>query len=481
MTPISKKQRISPEDRISALTDHLLYHILSSLELKDVIRTSLLSRRWRTLWTSIPTLDLGTWPAGTDKKIATVLTFFLLHYDNPKIKKFRAHFHCEDLTDYHVNSWIRFAVKRDVEELDLSLYDAVYWEIYGPVQLMDGLRYKILGRQLNCRSLKVLRLTFCELNLHLLNLCSLEELELYNVWLSDLDTSGCPALKSLILKDCNTEGHLNIYAPNEKLQCLKIHDIYRVVFHAHSAVTIFAPNVQSVQLSGCFRHFYDVKNLSSLKSASLQVHEMDDYLAKSETTIHLVKLFQHVIPVPNLQLCDWCIKVLYNWEIKGVKLPPFRATRMKLDTYFYRSELLEMTSLLRNAPYLESLTLDIRPSTGLSRESWGFMSSLAYTLSTIQDLKTIEILNFLGSGSSSLCEDSGPIGNIRKFMNESEKEIKLVKLLFRSCMVLEKMNISTVEIPSWPMKMEYLLALERRLLALRRASKNVELCISLRI
>lgn len=48
------------EDRISLLPDKLLHHILSFLDTQMVIKTtSLLSKRWTNLWTSIPTLSFN--------------------------------------------------------------------------------------------------------------------------------------------------------------------------------------------------------------------------------------------------------------------------------------------------------------------------------------------------------------------------------------------------------------------------------------
>lgn len=48
-----------PMDRISDLPSHLIDFILQRLQLQDVVRTSLLSSKWRYKWTSIPKLDFS--------------------------------------------------------------------------------------------------------------------------------------------------------------------------------------------------------------------------------------------------------------------------------------------------------------------------------------------------------------------------------------------------------------------------------------
>ncbi|GJN09487.1 hypothetical protein PR202_ga27499 [Eleusine coracana subsp. coracana] len=45
-------------DRLSALPDSLLHHILSFLKAWEMVQTCVLSRRWRHLWASVPCIDL---------------------------------------------------------------------------------------------------------------------------------------------------------------------------------------------------------------------------------------------------------------------------------------------------------------------------------------------------------------------------------------------------------------------------------------
>ncbi|KAG8491315.1 hypothetical protein CXB51_014469 [Gossypium anomalum] len=50
-------KRMSMEDKISALPDDTLLTILSLLTFKEVVATSILSQRWRYLWTCLPSLN----------------------------------------------------------------------------------------------------------------------------------------------------------------------------------------------------------------------------------------------------------------------------------------------------------------------------------------------------------------------------------------------------------------------------------------
>ncbi|OMP01228.1 hypothetical protein COLO4_12050 [Corchorus olitorius] len=54
----SKQKRAKPmqEDRISTLPDSIIHHFLSLLPIKDAVKTGVLSKRWKDIWTSVPTL-----------------------------------------------------------------------------------------------------------------------------------------------------------------------------------------------------------------------------------------------------------------------------------------------------------------------------------------------------------------------------------------------------------------------------------------
>ncbi|KAM3203578.1 hypothetical protein P3L10_031204 [Capsicum annuum] len=58
MPPNGRKQRLSPSDVLSNLPDSLINDILTRLPLRDAVRTSILSKKWRYKWNGIQHLVL---------------------------------------------------------------------------------------------------------------------------------------------------------------------------------------------------------------------------------------------------------------------------------------------------------------------------------------------------------------------------------------------------------------------------------------
>ncbi|MFS7888328.1 putative F-box domain, leucine-rich repeat domain superfamily, F-box-like domain superfamily [Helianthus anomalus] len=70
------------DDRLSGLSDDLLLQILSCVCLKDAVRSSVLSPRWRYLWTSLPTLTLSPRDFKTIPNLSNFVTRLLSRRDN---------------------------------------------------------------------------------------------------------------------------------------------------------------------------------------------------------------------------------------------------------------------------------------------------------------------------------------------------------------------------------------------------------------
>ncbi|PHT56130.1 hypothetical protein CQW23_04616 [Capsicum baccatum] len=115
---------VNKPDRLSALPDHLLLHIFSSFQMKDVIITGVLSKRWRRLWSSAHNLCFShSLESNRDvTKFIKSIDDTLILSKPSKLKKFSIEFlyRNNQFLD-HVNRWMIFVTIKSVEGLDLNL------------------------------------------------------------------------------------------------------------------------------------------------------------------------------------------------------------------------------------------------------------------------------------------------------------------------------------------------------------------------
>lgn len=57
---IKSRRKLAPTDRMSDLDENLIIHILSFLPIEQAMRVCTLSKRWRLLWTYVPTLNFDS-------------------------------------------------------------------------------------------------------------------------------------------------------------------------------------------------------------------------------------------------------------------------------------------------------------------------------------------------------------------------------------------------------------------------------------
>ncbi|KAG7541406.1 F-box domain [Arabidopsis thaliana x Arabidopsis arenosa] len=108
-------------DIISQCPDHLLLRILSSIPTKDVIVTSLLSKRWVSLWRWVPKLEYDF----TSQNIRFIKFVYrsLLQNKAPVLERL----HLKNLSlnpecrAVDIGGWIDIAVSRRVRELEISI------------------------------------------------------------------------------------------------------------------------------------------------------------------------------------------------------------------------------------------------------------------------------------------------------------------------------------------------------------------------
>ncbi|KAL5547381.1 hypothetical protein UlMin_007068 [Ulmus minor] len=117
-------------DRISKLPDSVLIHILALLPTVEVIRTSLISKRWRQLWNSVPALEF--FDAGIEEQEQKFYNFVNNCLDHRMIGKrrlndlginrFKLEMQGYGGSSVHLDRWLSFAVQKPISILPTSEY-----------------------------------------------------------------------------------------------------------------------------------------------------------------------------------------------------------------------------------------------------------------------------------------------------------------------------------------------------------------------
>ena len=193
-------------DIISDLPDPVLLHILSSdsLDTKQVIATSLLSRRWRSLWLSIPKLHFDkNYGFHSLESFIQFVDAALLLVDLNFVKTFYLECVGPCIPSIKVNLWITALMRIKLEHLTLYVgLDQDQFELPASIFMWNTIRViKLSGviisnlSTVNLPSLRSLHLVYVtvsesqSLEFLLSNLFYLEELrlEILNIDSHDLD------------------------------------------------------------------------------------------------------------------------------------------------------------------------------------------------------------------------------------------------------------------------------------------------------
>ncbi|GMP73208.1 hypothetical protein CsSME_00031030 [Camellia sinensis var. sinensis] len=258
------------EDRISKLSNTLLIHVLSFLETRYSVRTSILSTRWKNLWACVPnlTFHLHSPPSyGFSNFIDRVL---LLH-DLPQIHTFT--FTCNSIFDIkpnRLNSWISFAIKRRVHHLYIDFIHGLFFRpLNFPLSLFT------------CESLVDLTLGFntCIVS-NLPDSICFPNLKSLKIWVADPDDSltenlfrSCPVLEVLFLrarleldKDEDEDDEVIFNICTQSLRVLRLYleaDSYDERCCFGHEVVIDAPALDDLLLDDNFMACYSINNVSS--------------------------------------------------------------------------------------------------------------------------------------------------------------------------------------------------------------------------
>lgn len=218
-------------DRISNLPWDVLDSILVHMPLKEAVRTSVLSSKWRYKWTGLSqyviddkcftntVLDkVARW-----KEIMKIIHQVQLNHGGP-IEKFTLAAYCHpDHADLY--QWIRFLANRGIKELIVREFDSVK-------------RFRLPACLFSCSQLNRLELSDCNIKLsnEFRGFNSLAILQLTQVYI-DSDTLeslilNCPVLERLTLSVLDNQAVFRIQNPS--LRYLKIDSYFLDIFLENS-------------------------------------------------------------------------------------------------------------------------------------------------------------------------------------------------------------------------------------------------------
>ncbi|PIA54992.1 hypothetical protein AQUCO_00800017v1 [Aquilegia coerulea] len=421
------------DDRLSNLPDEILHHIMSFLDMMYVVKTSILAKRWRYLWTSLPIIrfiDDGYHDHPyTHENFSKFVTNVLLRGGNSKITKLSV----VSYTDCGMNSWLSIAVKRNVEHLRLNFFD-IYKELELPYCVFNckSLKSLCLGLDAGSRIMEddVYLILPDVIDLPLLSTLSIHSI--CGMCTSKINKfiSGCPLLERLEINDCKLDdsgAEVDIEISSVKLKHLVIQSCYVEEKDFDMwlyKLIVYAPNLISFTCTNSGFNNYHLQNLSSLEVADLDMQVIDidaDYDSEDgeeEETRCMMKILQGLSSVKSLTLHSTVLmeigKGLDTLEWSTVSFDNLRS--LQVTTVTSEDDLMAIEYMLENSPYVENLF--IKSNFWNEKYSVNVAEYWSDELS-LQHLKCIEVVDVKGVAN----------------------ELELLKTLLKKATALEKMTV----------------------------------------
>lgn len=416
----------SHEDRISQLPDDLISHILTHLSTCDVVRTSLLSKRWINLWERVPDLDLDSHSFSSFDAFVSFTDMFFDKHKVSWIRKLRLSIrtHGVDDTSY-LTPWIDAAITHNIQHLDVHFA----YLFKDPVQIPLNLY--------TCATLVHLRLYGAFMvnapevvSLPCLKIMQLEFVKHLNEATLVKLISGSPVLEDLtvlkpstVLKVCS-QTLKRVYI-NQPLQ---------------SGVVIDAPLLQFLMIKCYLTNNFKIINIGFTAKVYIDIslgtsYDLDRYGSSKKSMV--CNFFASISRARCLAISYITVKVIKKIEPQ-LQFPYLS----QLSASFSVFDLNVLPMILRSCPKLKSLILDL-----VDGEPKVVFSSVPPCL--ISSLKFVEL-------KSPILGYEGEIELVRYFLKNS-------RVLDKLCLRFEKHNMK---------KAKYIILQE--LLAIPRCSSTCE-------
>ncbi|PIA30445.1 hypothetical protein AQUCO_05500014v1 [Aquilegia coerulea] len=357
---IIMSKKIEEMDIISNLPDPILHHILSFLDMKEVVCTSHLSRRWRYIWRSVSHLNFhqDLWsdtctnndfriPNLSEHKFMDFVDYVLYLRDDTNVQKFLLSGSGHGMGNYQIPKWMTILINRKIPEIHLKLpeYTALPLFVFtSPTNLkILHLEYAILPQgdlngelELKCQVLETLVLHSCYHKCLILKLFALQ-------------------LKNLVLD-------------NDREKCVDF-----------CKIKICAPNLNSLKCKGYMYQDYFMEDLSSLVTANV-----GGIAGERINVQHVIKLLSGLQNAATLVITDCWLKdnesnITKNLAEYGCFNFSFRVLNIQ-NVEGSENELNFFKFLLENAMVLERVNITTCLSSGAGRKELDEFSKKLHSL-----------------------------------------------------------------------------------------------------
>ncbi|KAF7109533.1 hypothetical protein CFC21_109776 [Triticum aestivum] len=347
------------EDKISALPDELLIHVLSHLRSREAVHTCVLARRWRDLWQWVPCIDVSF------KEFAD-MPYEDDDEDDFEFKKF-------------VNRLLMLRRPVDLEAFRLEYRlptDGDYAEddsAGANLWIAHVLQYKAQAVKVVTQNeyLQLAPSVFTSAYLKRLHICNANLIQGFFKHLQ----MGCPVLEYLLLSNTNIQD-LDIFS--NTLKALTLADDVMFSFNNGDQASISAPNLTSLSFEWCpsAARLPVLKNMTSLETASVVLLWGTIRYCDADGIKQFLGGLSHV---RSLNFCYGVKKVEmkdnYRW------CPTFgNLINLTLHSSCVHGDFYALIVFLQNSPSLKKLTLELYQVYGLLRSIYPSMNVGAFTV-----------------------------------------------------------------------------------------------------
>ncbi|XP_057772031.1 F-box/LRR-repeat protein At3g26922-like [Salvia miltiorrhiza] len=314
-------------DRLSQLPNKLIFFIFELLPMNDVVRSTILSKRWKDLWRTAPFLNFTDYSFKYNyyrnvAKVRRLVNRALILWRGIELLKFKIDFRSRyDHVSVDLNVWVRWAKEKRVEEIHLRIKD-MHESYELPECLYSCSSLKVLVLSLNC-----IRLSDIRGNIMWDSLKSLTIESVYfgpDSYFISQALRGSPNLEVFNLTLHDKRGSVFIQSSS-----LKKLSIRKTCYETDKELEIVTPNLETLEISGSpYRRCVLSASSSSLTDVTLRFQEdKSRHEQPYDVTQHLENL-----SLENLSLSACCENDC--WETLSQILPTIQhVERVKLSAY----------------------------------------------------------------------------------------------------------------------------------------------------